>query len=53
MLERCDRERLPAFLESSNPRNLPFYRRLGFEVTKTLPLPAGGPTIDLMRRAPQ
>ncbi|MDE0652906.1 MAG: GNAT family N-acetyltransferase [bacterium] len=30
MLARCDRLGLPAYLESSNPRNLDFYRRLGF-----------------------
>ena len=30
MLERCDHERLPAYLESTNPRNVPFYESLGF-----------------------
>jgi ribosomal protein S18 acetylase RimI-like enzyme len=29
-LERVDRERLPAYLESSNPRNIPLYERHGF-----------------------
>jgi ribosomal protein S18 acetylase RimI-like enzyme len=53
ILERCDREGLPAFLESSNPRNLSFYRRFGFEVTGALTLPSGGPSLDLMRRAPR
>ena len=33
MLERCDAKREPAYLESSNERNLTFYRRQGFEVT--------------------
>ena len=31
-LERCDRDHLPAYLESSNPRNVPLYQRHGFEV---------------------
>ncbi|HEY7642623.1 MAG TPA: GNAT family N-acetyltransferase [Steroidobacteraceae bacterium] len=30
VLQRCDRERLPAYLESTSPRNIPFYERLGF-----------------------
>lgn len=30
ILQRCDRERLPAYLESTNPRNIPFYERFGF-----------------------
>jgi GNAT superfamily N-acetyltransferase len=31
-LEPCDREGLIAYLESSNPANVPLYRRHGFEV---------------------
>jgi len=31
-LERVDAEGLPAYLESSNPANIPLYRRHGFEV---------------------
>ncbi len=30
-LKRCDADRIPAYLENSNPRNTPFYERLGFE----------------------
>ena len=30
--ERCDRDGLPAYLESSNPRNISLYERHGFEV---------------------
>jgi ribosomal protein S18 acetylase RimI-like enzyme len=32
VLDRCDAERLLCWLESANPKNHGFYRRLGFEV---------------------
>ena len=32
-LERVDADGLPAYLETPNPRTVPFYRRHGFEVT--------------------
>jgi ribosomal protein S18 acetylase RimI-like enzyme len=32
-LERCDDDNLPAYLESSNPRNMSLYARFGFKVT--------------------
>lgn len=31
-LQRCDREQLPAYLESTNPKNIPLSERHGFEV---------------------
>jgi len=31
-LRRCDADGLPAYLECSNPRNIPLYERHGFEV---------------------
>ena len=31
-LARCDQDGMPAYLESSNPRNISLYRRFGFEV---------------------
>lgn len=31
-LERCDDDDLPAYLESSNPRNISLYQRFGFEI---------------------
>ena len=52
LLARSDAEGLPAYLESSKERNIPFYRRHGFEVQGTLEVP-GGPTVWPMRRAPR
>jgi ribosomal protein S18 acetylase RimI-like enzyme len=52
MLERCDREGVPAYLESSRDRNVPFYERHGFRVTGELRFPLGGPKLWLMWRDP-
>ena len=52
-LARCDAEGVPAYLESSNARNVPLYARHGFEVTKELKLAPTGPTMWLMWRDPQ
>ncbi len=52
-LTRCDAEGLPAHLESSNGRNLPLYRRHGFEVIKELRLGRRGPPTWLLWREPQ
>lgn len=35
-LAECDRERLPAYLESSNPRNISLYQRHGFQLIGTI-----------------
>lgn len=51
-LARADRDGLPAYLETSNERNLPFYRRFGFEVREVVETPGGGPPIWTMLRPP-
>jgi ribosomal protein S18 acetylase RimI-like enzyme len=51
MLARCDDEKMPAYLESSNPANLPFYRRHGFEATGELRF--GDAVVTPMRRDPR
>jgi ribosomal protein S18 acetylase RimI-like enzyme len=52
MLARVDADRMPAYLESSNERNLAWYGRHGFEVTSELAIP-GGPRIWPMWREPR
>ena len=52
MLERCDREGTPAYLEASSPENVPFYRRHGFDVREELQL-KGGPPVWAMMREPR
>jgi ribosomal protein S18 acetylase RimI-like enzyme len=52
-LDRCDAEYAPAYLESSNPDNIPYYERFGFEVTGEIVLPEGGPSLWPMWRAPR
>jgi len=48
--EQCDRERLLAYLENSNERNLPLYERHGFRVLREWRAPGGGPPIWFMAR---
>ena len=52
LLERFDREGVPAFLESSTRRNHSFYRRHGFELTGEFRLPNGGPPLWTFWREP-
>ena len=52
MLERCDRMGMLAYLESSNPANVGFYRRHGFETTGELVL-GGEVLVTLMTREPR
>ncbi|HEX2101661.1 MAG TPA: N-acetyltransferase [Candidatus Synoicihabitans sp.] len=51
-LARCDADGLPAYLESSNPRNLSFYHRHGFEALGKIQV-GSSPTIVPMLRQPR
>ena len=53
VLQRADRDGVPAYLESSKERNIAFYARHGFEVTGQIHTPRGGPTLWLMWREPR
>jgi len=49
-LIRCDRENEPAYLESSNPRNIPLYKRHGFELLGTIQVGSSPPLFPMLRR---
>jgi ribosomal protein S18 acetylase RimI-like enzyme len=48
-LAECDGAASPAYLESSNERNVPLYERHGFRVTGVLDLPDGPPLWQMWR----
>ncbi len=52
VLEKCDSAGMPAYLESSKERNIPFYRSHGFEVVRELSVGRGTPTVWPMIRRP-
>jgi len=49
-LERCDHDKLPAYLESTNPRNISLYRRHGFEPLGTIQAGSSPPLFPMLRR---
>jgi ribosomal protein S18 acetylase RimI-like enzyme len=51
--EQLDREGLAAYLESSNPLNVPLYRRHGFEVTGLIRAAGDAPPMYPMVRRPR
>lgn len=48
-LRRVDADGTPAYLESTNPRNVPLYERHGFRATGTIELPDGPPMTAMWR----
>jgi ribosomal protein S18 acetylase RimI-like enzyme len=50
-LAACDRDRLPAYLESSNPANIPLYERHGFERLGAIQAGDSPTVVPMLRRA--
>jgi GNAT superfamily N-acetyltransferase len=50
-LEKIDREGQVAYLESTNPMNIPLYRRHGFEVLGTIQVGDAPAMVPMVRRA--
>jgi GNAT superfamily N-acetyltransferase len=46
----CDRSRMPAYLESTNPRNVPLYERHGFERLGTIQAGGSPPLVPMLRK---
>ena len=51
ILDRCDENIEPAYLETQKPENLPFYSRFGFQILDEVRVP-GSPPVWLMWRDP-
>lgn len=49
-LQRCDEEGVPAYLESSNPRNISLYLRLGFEIVGEIRVGDIPPLVPMLRK---
>ena len=45
----CDRDHMPAYLESTNPKNIPLYERHGFAVLGTIQVGASPPLFPMLR----
>ena len=50
-LSKCDEASLPAYLESSNPANVPLYERHGFAVMGTIQVGSSPPVFPMLREA--
>lgn len=49
-LIQCDRDSKLAYLESTSPRSVPFYKRHGFEVLGTIQAGTLPPIFPMLRR---
>ena len=49
-LARCDRDGMPAYLESSNPRNVSLYLRHGFEIIGNIQVGSSPTLVPMLRR---
>jgi ribosomal protein S18 acetylase RimI-like enzyme len=49
VLARCDRERVPAYLESTNPRNSSLYERFGFQAIGRIQTSSSPAIIPMLR----
>jgi ribosomal protein S18 acetylase RimI-like enzyme len=49
-LAQCDSDHAPAYLESSNPRNIPFYQRHGFEPLGAIQVGSSPTLVPMLRR---
>jgi GNAT superfamily N-acetyltransferase len=50
-LQECDRTHLPAYLDSSNPRNIKLYERHGFEPIGTIQAGSSPTVVPMLRSA--
>ena len=48
-LAACDRDGMPAYLESTNPRNVPLYERHGFALLGTIQAGSSPPMYPMLR----
>lgn len=46
----CDRDHTSAYLESSNPKNIPFYEQHGFELLGTIQVGTSPPIFPMLRK---
>jgi GNAT superfamily N-acetyltransferase len=50
-LSQCDRDHVAAYLESSNPANIPLYQRHGFGILDTIEVGSSPPIFPMLRHA--